>query len=128
MEKHSNTKKEERPEAGRRKRPSWVKKSVLAEEALCPDCFKVVGTKSRYKLVCMLGKSSAGLTVSELTKRLDLRQPTVTTISMFCVRSTRLRARERGASTFTNSTAARIASKSAKSPTANPSKLLHLLL
>ena len=78
MEKHSNTKKEERPEAGRRKRPSWVKKSVLAEETLCPDCFKVVGTKSRYKLVCMLGKSSAGLTVSELTKRLDLRQPTVT--------------------------------------------------
>lgn len=61
-----------------RKRPSWVKKSVAAEEELCPDCFKVVGTKSRYRLVCMLGKSAKGLTVSAITERLKLRQPTVT--------------------------------------------------
>lgn len=61
-----------------RPRPAWVRKSVVAEEELCPDCFKVVGTKSRYKLVCALGKSSEGLTVTALTKKLQLRQPTVT--------------------------------------------------
>jgi DNA-binding transcriptional ArsR family regulator len=60
------------------KRPGWVKKSFMAEEELCPDCFKVVGTKSRYQLVCMLGKEREGMTVTELTKRLKLRQPTVT--------------------------------------------------
>lgn len=60
------------------KRPAWVKKSVVAEEELCPDCFKVVGTKSRYQLVCLLGKQPEGLTVSELTEHLRLRQPTVT--------------------------------------------------
>ena len=59
-------------------RPVWIKKSVVAEEELCPDCFKVVGTKSRYQLVCMLGKASDGMTVTELTKRLKLAQPTVT--------------------------------------------------
>ncbi|MBP6913846.1 MAG: winged helix-turn-helix transcriptional regulator [Candidatus Levybacteria bacterium] len=56
-------------------RPSWVKN---VEEELCPDCFKVVGDKNRYTLVCMLGKTKEGLTVGELTKRIKLRQPTVT--------------------------------------------------
>ncbi|MEK7068441.1 MAG: ArsR family transcriptional regulator, partial [Patescibacteria group bacterium] len=60
------------------KRPAWVKASVMGEEELCPDCFKVVGTKSRYTLVCILGKQKEGVTVGELTKRLNLRQPTVT--------------------------------------------------
>jgi predicted transcriptional regulator len=58
-------------------RPSWVKPSTMAEEELCPDCFKVVGSKSRYKLVCILGKTE-GMTVSALTKKLKLTQPTVT--------------------------------------------------
>lgn len=62
----------------RHKRPTWVKKSVTTEEELCPDCFKVVGTKSRYKLVCMLGASKEGLGVGSLTKSLKLKQPTVT--------------------------------------------------
>lgn len=61
-----------------RPRPAWVKKSVVAEEELCPDCFKVVGTKSRYQLVCLLGKSPQGVTVTELTNALKLKQPTVT--------------------------------------------------
>lgn len=60
------------------KRPSWIKKSVMAEEELCPDCFKVVGVQSRYKLVCLLGKSKNGMTVGELTDKLGLKQPTVT--------------------------------------------------
>lgn len=51
---------------------------MVAEEELCPDCFKVVGTKSRYKLVCTLGKAPQGLTVTKLTEALKLRQPTVT--------------------------------------------------
>ncbi len=58
-------------------RPAWVKPSVMMEEELCPDCFKVVGSKSRYKLVCMLGKTD-GMTVSALTKKLKLTQPTIT--------------------------------------------------
>lgn len=66
-----------RPEQ-RRPRPAWIPKNVLAEEDLCPDCFKVCGTKSRYSLVCMLGKAPEGMTVGQLTKRLKLRQPTVT--------------------------------------------------
>jgi hypothetical protein len=37
-------------------RPKWLPKDVVEEEELCPDCFKVVGVRSRYKLVCMLGK------------------------------------------------------------------------
>lgn len=56
-------------------RPSWVKSG---EEELCPDCFKVVGDRSRYNLVCMLGKTKEGMTVGELTKRIKLTQPTVT--------------------------------------------------
>ena len=67
-----------RQAVARRVRPSWVKKSIVQEDELCPDCFKVVGTRSRYKLVCLLGKSDAGLTVGTLTKSLRLRQPTVT--------------------------------------------------
>ncbi len=57
------------------KRPSWVKSG---EEDLCPDCFKVVGDKSRYNMVCMLGKAKEGMTVSELTAEIKLTQPTVT--------------------------------------------------
>ena len=57
------------------KRPSWVKSG---EEELCPECFKVVGDRSRYKLVCMLGKEPGGMNVTALTKRLKLKQPTVT--------------------------------------------------
>lgn len=59
-------------------RPAWVKPSVMAEEELCPDCFKVVGSKSRYQLVCLLGKAPEGMTVSALTRKLKLTQPTVT--------------------------------------------------
>ena len=57
------------------KRPTWVESG---EEQLCPDCFKVVGERSRYNLVCMLGKTQKGMTVGELTERMKLRQPTVT--------------------------------------------------
>lgn len=56
-------------------RPSWVKSG---EEELCPDCFKVVGERSRYNLVCMLGKVPEGMTVRQLTEGSKLRQPTVT--------------------------------------------------
>lgn len=59
-------------------RPDWVPKSVSSEEELCPDCFKVVGDKSRYNMVCMLGKAKEGMTVGELTEMVNLRQPTVT--------------------------------------------------
>lgn len=57
------------------KRPEWVDS---AEEELCPDCFKVVGSRSRYQLVCLLGKSKEGMTVTELTAELELQQPTIT--------------------------------------------------
>ena len=57
------------------KRPAWVKSG---EEELCPDCFKVVGERSRYNLVCMLGKTKVGMTVGEMTGKTKLRQPTVT--------------------------------------------------
>lgn len=56
-------------------RPGWVKSG---EEELCPDCFKVVGDRSRYNLVCMLGKAKEGMTVGELTEQVKLKQPTVT--------------------------------------------------
>ena len=62
-------------EAKTYKRPAWVKSG---EEELCPECFKVVGDRNRYKLVCMLGKEPAGLNVKALTKGLKLTQPTVT--------------------------------------------------
>ena len=57
------------------KRPPWVKSG---EEDLCSDCFRVVGDRSSYNLVCMLGRSKEGMTVGELTERVKLRQPTVT--------------------------------------------------
>lgn len=59
-------------------RPEWVPQTVSSEQELCPDCFKVVGERSRYNLVCLLGKSKEGMTVSELTEETKLRQPTVT--------------------------------------------------
>jgi hypothetical protein len=59
-------------------RPSWVPTSTLSEKHLCPDCFKVVGERSRYNLVCMLGKSKDGMSVGELTEKMHLRQPTIT--------------------------------------------------
>ena len=58
--------------------PKWIPKTVSIEENLCPDCFKVVGVRSRYTLVCALGKQKEGATVTELTKLLKLKQPTVT--------------------------------------------------
>lgn len=57
------------------KRPVWVKSG---EDMLCPECFKAVGDKSRYKLICTLGKMPEGMTVTALTKTLKLQQPTVT--------------------------------------------------
>ena len=60
------------------RRPAWVPRAALSEEDLCPDCFKVVGERSRYTLVCLLGKTNKGMTVGELTEHLKLRQPTVT--------------------------------------------------
>lgn len=57
------------------KRPKWVKSG---EEELCPECFKAVGDRNRYKLICLLGKSATGLNVTEMTKHLKLTQPTVT--------------------------------------------------
>ncbi len=57
------------------KRPKWVKSG---EEELCPECFKAVGDKNRYKLICLLGKHPEGMNVSALTDKLKLAQPTVT--------------------------------------------------
>lgn len=59
-------------------RPDWIPASTMSEEELCPDCFKVVGERSRYNLVCLLGKSKSGETVTELTNRMSLKQPTIT--------------------------------------------------
>lgn len=59
-------------------RPAWVPVGVLDEAELCPDCFKVVGVKSRYRLVCLLGQAKDGLTVGALTTALGLTQPTIT--------------------------------------------------
>lgn len=59
-------------------RPSLGSQTNLSKEDHCPSCFKVVGERSRYKLVCMLGKSQEGMTVSKLTERMKLSQPTVT--------------------------------------------------
>ncbi|MDP4020769.1 MAG: metalloregulator ArsR/SmtB family transcription factor [Candidatus Adlerbacteria bacterium] len=57
------------------KRPSWVKSG---EEELCSDCFKVVGDRNRYRLVCLLGKETQGMNVKRLTEEIRLTQPTVT--------------------------------------------------
>jgi predicted transcriptional regulator len=73
--KNRSIKKVEGKEETSYKKPSWV---TSGEEKLCPDCFKVVGDRSRYNLVCMLGKAQGGLTVHELTKQIKLTQPTVT--------------------------------------------------
>src|SRR3989344_5369710 len=59
-------------------RPLWVPKTVMGEEELCPDCFKVVGERSRYNLVCMLGKTKDGMTVTQMTEKMGLKQPTIT--------------------------------------------------
>ena len=59
-------------------RPAWVPQSVTSEAELCLDCFKVVGDKNRYTLVCLLGKKLEGASVGELTDHLKLKQPTVT--------------------------------------------------
>ena len=59
-------------------RPAWIRAEDFSEEELCPDCFKAVGSRNRYALVCHLGKRRKGLTVAELTKFLKLQQPTVT--------------------------------------------------
>ncbi|OGG85902.1 hypothetical protein A2392_00635 [Candidatus Kaiserbacteria bacterium RIFOXYB1_FULL_46_14] len=60
---------------GTHKRPKWVKSG---EEELCPECFKAVGDKNRYKLICLLGSSTEGMNVGAMTKKLKLTQPTVT--------------------------------------------------
>ncbi len=66
------------PEETTYPRPAWVPADMMSEEELCPDCFKVVGVQSRYKLVCLLGKAKEGMSVTELTTHLGLKQPTVT--------------------------------------------------
>jgi len=53
------------------------KKLGTIEEEVCPECFKVVGSPSRYKLVCFLGKKKTGATVTEITEKLKLSQSTV---------------------------------------------------
>ena len=58
--------------------PDWVPHSVSNKEELCSDCFKVVGVKSRYRLVCMLGKEKNGLSVGKITEKTRLKQPTIT--------------------------------------------------
>jgi DNA-binding transcriptional ArsR family regulator len=73
-----NAKNTKQTKAKTRKRPAWLQSEVTGEEELCPDCFKVVGVRSRYKLVCLLGKSKRGESVTTLTEGLGLRQPTVT--------------------------------------------------
>ncbi len=78
MEKTKKRLKQEHSETRKRTRPEWIKAVDLNEEELCPDCFKVVGVESRYKLVCLLGKSKKGITVNDLTQELGLKQPTVT--------------------------------------------------
>lgn len=56
-------------------RPDWVKGG---EEELCPECFKAVGDKNRYRLICLLGKANDGMNVTKMTEELGLAQPTVT--------------------------------------------------
>lgn len=57
------------------KRPSWVESG---EEVLCADCFKVVGNRNRYKIVCILGKVPSGMNVKSIVQRMKLTQPTIT--------------------------------------------------
>lgn len=78
MEKNKKKLKPAHSETKTYPRPAWVKPSVVNEAELCPDCFKVVGVQSRYKLVCILGKLKKGTTVGDLTEQLGLKQPTIT--------------------------------------------------
>lgn len=78
MEKKKKQTKQNHSETKRYTRPAWVKENVVSEELLCPDCFKVVGVESRYRLVCLLGKAKKGETVGKLTEKLGLKQPTIT--------------------------------------------------
>lgn len=78
VEKKKKNRKESHSDTKTYPRPAWVKPTVAPEMELCPDCFKVVGVESRYKLVCMLGRAKAGITVGELTEHIGLKQPTVT--------------------------------------------------
>lgn len=73
--KESSTKNSTSKENNSRKRPYWVDSP---EDELCPECFKVVGVKNRYKLVCLLGRYSDGMKVGDITASLDLQQPTIT--------------------------------------------------
>lgn len=59
-------------------RPSWVPQDVSSEEELCPECFKAVGVKNRYSMICILGKVEEGMTVGEIAEKVQLQQPTVT--------------------------------------------------
>jgi DNA-binding transcriptional ArsR family regulator len=65
-------------EIKKRLRPELARPAFATEKELCPDCFKVVGVPSRYKIVCFLGKRGEGATVTEITDVLGLKQPTVT--------------------------------------------------
>ena len=78
VEKKNPTTKKTEKKVATHPHPSWVPKNATNEEELCPDSFKVVGERSRYNLVCMLGKVKNGMTVGELTKKMNLRQPTIT--------------------------------------------------
>ncbi len=79
-----------------RPRPVWVKHTVTSEQELCPDCFRVVGVESRYKVVCLLGKVVAGATVGAITEALGLKQPTVTHHLNVLKRVGAVKAEERG--------------------------------
>lgn len=48
------------------------------QEEHCPECYKVVGSKSRYQLVLFLGKRKKGANVSQMTREMGLQQPTIT--------------------------------------------------
>ncbi len=78
MEKSKKSIKSNHSETRTYKRPVWVPKNVASEQELCPDCFKVVGEKSRYNIVCLLGKTKEGMTVGEIKETTHLTQPTVT--------------------------------------------------
>lgn len=67
---------------------------------LCVDCFKVVGTKSRYDLVLLLGKTKDGMRVTDLTAKLGLKQPTVTHHLSVLSEVDAIRREERGRETY----------------------------
>lgn len=50
----------------------------MHHDELCPECFKVVGSPTRYKLVCIMGQSTLPLSVTDLTTAIGLKQPTIT--------------------------------------------------